>query len=372
MGYKGRVFLIFAQSVDFPMSDKIQFITGADWSAIRRLPWYQEFQNNRPLLLVDENTRQHCLPRLLALAPDFSEAVILEVPSGEAHKNLETSGYLWEKLTEAGADRKSILVNLGGGVLTDLGGFVASVYKRGIRFVQIPTTLLAQVDASIGGKTGIDFLGFKNQLGLFSQAEHIIIDPGFLNTLPKDELRSGCAEVIKIHLLGENDYSFFYPEETQLESLIPCSVRMKLAITEADFTETGIRKALNAGHTIGHALETFYLNRGKALLHGDAVAAGLLTESWLACESGIMKPDVLDSIQLLITKHFPEIRYLSTEIPSLVSLMRQDKKNHAGKIRFSLVSEPGTFVIDQTIEETAIAAALLEYPNLYKNTLLPS
>ncbi|MEQ8926380.1 MAG: 3-dehydroquinate synthase family protein, partial [Fulvivirga sp.] len=258
--------------------------------------------SSKVAVLVDENTHEHCLPHL-----GIKDFVLIRINSGEVHKNLATCQFIWETLTDHGFDRQGLLLNLGGGVIGDMGGFCASTYKRGIRFVNIPTTLLAQVDASVGGKLGIDFNRFKNHIGIFAEPEAVIIDPFFLETLPANELRSGFAEVIKHHLIRDLD-GWKQLSQSKMETLnwlevIKHSVEIKNDIVIKDPKESGVRKILNFGHTIGHALESHYLNSDEPLLHGEAIALGMICESHISYQKNMISKEMLKEITGCITRN---------------------------------------------------------------------
>jgi len=229
-------------------------------------------------ILVDENTKRNCLPKL----PQLENSIIIEVTSGEINKSISSCNYIWEQLSEHNFDRDSLLINLGGGVIGDMGGFAASTYKRGIDFIQVPTTLLAMVDASVGGKLGVDFNGLKNQIGLFNNPESVLIFPEFLETLPENQLKSGYAEVVKHALISDNNLwekIISVPfNEMNWGEIIETSINIKNKIVLSDPYEKGERKKLNFGHTFGHAVESYYLEKGTPILHGEAVLMGILLE----------------------------------------------------------------------------------------------
>ncbi|HRG89835.1 MAG TPA: 3-dehydroquinate synthase family protein, partial [Chitinophagales bacterium] len=275
------------------------------------------------------------------------------------------------------ADRKALLLNLGGGVVGDMGGFAAGCYKRGIRFINMPTTLLAMVDASVGAKTGIDFNGFKNQIGLFSDPQAVFIHTGFLQTLPARELRAGFAEVIKHYLIADkkafnvllkavmtnNDFNLL--QHTDWNALVKKNVTIKAAIVATDKYETGPRKGLNFGHTMGHAVESYYLAQGKKLLHGEAVAIGIICEAYISCVKGhLQRTDYLPILQL-IGKVFTGLPHIVPDaIPAIVKLTGNDKKNTAGQNRFTLLNGIGNFSVDNNVEEETIINSLEYYSQL--------
>ncbi|MEQ9404870.1 MAG: 3-dehydroquinate synthase [Cyclobacteriaceae bacterium] len=303
-------------------------------------------------ILVDENTRNFCLPK-----NGISGSFIIEIPSGEEHKQLETCRHVWNELTLHQCSRKSLMVNLGGGVIGDLGGFCAATYKRGIKFVNIPTTLLSQVDASIGGKLGIDFGILKNHIGLFQEPDHVIVDSGFLDTLPERELKSGYAELIKHSLIASPDQwkilikSRF--EELSWEKLIPDSIALKSRIVEEDPTETGLRKILNFGHTLGHAIESFFLHTSDKLLHGEAVAIGMILESHLSLQKGWIDSNGFEEI----SNHIQGVFMLPEKLPAIEDIMSallQDKKNDNRGINFSLIKGIGHCEYDVQVTKEMI------------------
>ena len=319
-------------------------------------------------ILVDENTKLHCLP-LLNNLPAIQEASVLSISAGEKHKNIETCQRIWAGLMEQQADRKALFVNLGGGVIGDMGGFCASTFKRGIRFLQIPTTLLSQVDASVGGKLGIDFMGVKNSIGVFRNPEAVIIDPAFLGTLPPREVRSGFAEMLKHSLIQDKkqwqiltNVDPFQPENWRDQ--IGASVSIKQKIVEADPLEKGIRKALNFGHTVGHALESYFLEGSTPLLHGEAIAAGMVVEAILSQQMGLLNVGELEEIYREIKNIYelPEVRTTSYSV--LLEYMWQDKKNEQQQINCSLLAGIGGTKIDCLLDESAIIDSLDRYRDL--------
>lgn len=314
-------------------------------------------------ILCDRNTRRHCLPILKEVLPFPAE--VLEIPVGEAGKNLGTCEKIWKKWTAAKVDRQALVLMLGGGVVCDLGAFSASVFKRGIRYALIPTSLLAMTDASLGGKTGIDFEDFKNQIGTFSKPEEVFIYPPFLKTLPELELRSGFAEVMK-HLLisdaaGWNKARKRDLDQQDFSEVIAQSLLVKQGIVNEDPTEKGIRRKLNAGHTLGHALETLFLKKGKALPHGYAVAAGLIMESRIAVERGLMSDIELIQLEEFVFPVFGQILLEKKEINPLIRLCLQDKKNQAGEVRLSLIGPVGSCSTEVVVSEAELRMAIRYY-----------
>lgn len=321
-------------------------------------------------ILVDENSLRHCLPALVTNVPKLLEAEVIELESGEKNKNLEVCTQVWTALGELGADRHSLLVNLGGGVITDLGGFVASTFKRGIAFVNIPTTLLAQVDASIGGKTGVDLGALKNEVGVFAEPQELFIWPDFLNTLPKRELHAGTAEVLKHGLVADAAYwnqciQSDLTAVSGLENIIRTSIAIKSGIVAADPNETGERKKLNFGHTIGHAVEGLVLEREEqTLLHGEAVALGMICESWISMQETKLPEEQHAEIVRNICRYFPLQSLNPTDDHRLIELMRHDKKNEKGDIRMVLLKSIGTCFTDKSVSPDRIIAALDYYRSL--------
>lgn len=311
--------------------------------------------------LVDENTEKACLPSLTAIGFD----AVISVASGEEHKTLDTCASIWEQMTTLELDRHALMVVVGGGVLGDMGGFCAATYKRGIDFVLVPTTLLAQVDASIGGKLGIDFKTFKNHIGVFQQPALTLIHAGFLHTLPEAELRSGFAEVLKHCLISDKG---MWKEITttgfsaqRWEELIRHSVKFKARITTEDPKEKGIRKILNAGHTIGHAVESYLLGSNRRILHGEAVAIGLVAEAWIAWKKKLLTQNELEEITSTVTRFFGKVELRGNEIDGAAVLTVQDKKNKGQKILCVLPNGIGKALWDIEIDISEVKAALRYY-----------
>ncbi len=327
--------------------------------------WLRERDYSRIVVLTDEHTRALCWPVLAPSLRAYS-SVQIEIPAGERFKNLDTCRQIWSQMMEWEIDRRALCLNLGGGVLGDMGGFCAATYKRGIDFVQVPTTLLSQVDASIGGKLGIDFNGVKNSIGLFQDPRAVFIDPRFLQTLPPRELRSGLAEIIKHGLIADGGQWERIAAIDKLgniswEELIAPSLRIKQKIVEADPLEKGLRKALNYGHTVGHALESYFLEREAPLLHGEAIAIGMVAEAFLSHLRVGLAPAVVDQIAAWIIQHYG-FRHLPESIfGDLLRLMQNDKKNEGGRINFSLIPAAGSVRIDQRGKPEEIRESLRYY-----------
>jgi len=291
-------------------------------------------------ILVDENTKRDCLPKLQQL----EKSIVIEIKSGEEYKNIDTCNFIWEQLTKNNFDRNSLLINLGGGVIGDMGGFCASTYKRGIDFLQIPTTLLAMVDASVGGKLGVDFNGLKNQIGLFNNPKSVLVNPDFLKTLPENQLRSGFAEVVKHALISDSNLwkqlALAPFESLDLENIIETSVQIKNNIVESDPFEKGDRKKLNFGHTFGHAIESYYLEKGTPILHGEAVFMGLILETEISHLSETDKNEIKNYILSNFALPYTPKKY------NLRKFLINDKKNQNGKISFSLLNSIGSCTIN--------------------------
>jgi 3-dehydroquinate synthase len=317
---------------------------------------------SKKFILVDENTGMHCLPLLQRSVLAFQDAVVLVISPGEASKSIDTVVRLWNDLSSHGADRSSLLVNLGGGVVSDIGGFTASTYMRGIDFINIPTTLLAMVDASVGGKNGINFAGYKNQVGTFNEPKAVFASPVFLKTLPVNEFRSGFAEVIKHALIsGAHKWNAVKAiesfENTDWFGIIKESIWTKNKIVNSDYRDRLWRKALNFGHTIGHALESHsQKNHAVPLKHGEAVAIGMIGESYLSKQlCGLNESDANDIFQF-IRKHYP--LHVDFDSNAIIEIMKGDKKNESAKINFALLRSIGEPVINQHAEEAMILEAL--------------
>jgi len=320
-------------------------------------------------ILVDENTKKYCKSKLFDDFPILENAKEILIKSGERHKTLETCNLIWLKLIAHHADRHSLLINLGGGVITDIGGFAAASYKRGIGFCNIPTTLLGMIDAAIGGKTGLDYQGMKNVIGCFSFAEKTFINPEFLTTLPERHLKSGYAELLKIALISDKLlWKQLQPHNikdfSSLTKLIKKGVHLKDKIVQDDPMENHIRKKLNFGHTIGHAIEAYSLAQDKKpLLHGEAVAIGMICEAWISKKKKLLSGSELDEIIFkLIRSSFTE-KY-RIDFDGILTFLKNDKKNSKLKINFSLLQGIGDAQIDNFIEEKMIYESVVFYNNL--------
>ncbi|MBO0329978.1 3-dehydroquinate synthase [[Muricauda] lutisoli] len=315
-------------------------------------------------VLVDENTKTHCLPKFEKIFQHPIDA-ILEIQSGEENKHIHTCLQLWEDLSNLGGDRKSLLLNLGGGVLTDMGGFVASTFKRGIDFINIPTTLLSMVDASIGGKTGVDLGSLKNQIGVINQPEMVLIFPEFLKTLDQRQVISGYAEMLKHGLIQDKEYWEDLTEKGGFTdaSCIQRSIAIKNKVVLQDPTEKGLRKILNFGHTLGHAIESYCLDNPdkKTLLHGEAIAAGMVLEGYLSHELRGLPKLSLDEIKKGFSKYFDKVDFTTDDIEAILQLLKYDKKNSHGNVNFVLLQSIGEAVTDVKIPEELFHKAFAYY-----------
>lgn len=319
-------------------------------------------------VFADSNTNELCLPNFLSHLETELELEIIEFEAGEENKNIETCIQLWNVLTELGADRKSLIINVGGGVVTDLVGFVASTFKRGLDFINIPTSLLSMVDASVGGKTGIDLGNLKNQIGVINNPKMVLVDSNYLDTLPQNEMRSGLAEMLKHGLIFDKNYWEKFLNLSQIDfadfdQLIYTSVEIKNKIVIQDPTEKGIRKALNFGHTLGHAIESYFLeNKSKQkLLHGEAVAVGMILESNIALQNHLISESEYAQIKSTIKNIFEDIYFEEKDINSILELLIHDKKNEFGKIQFSLIEGIGKAKTNQETENKTIKLAFEDY-----------
>jgi 3-dehydroquinate synthase len=316
-------------------------------------------------VLVDENTAIHCYPLIEKNLPSHT---LIAIAAGEEHKNLETCNKVWGELTRLRLDRHSLVVIIGGGVIGDMGGFCAATYKRGIDFVLLPTTLLAQADASVGGKLGIDFMSFKNHIGVFCEPVATLISPAFLKTLPERELRSGFAEVIKHCLISDKDMWDALRRkrlvEQDWETLLAHSVDFKRGVVATDPKEKGLRKILNFGHTVGHAVESYFLESGHRIFHGEAIAVGMIAEAHIAAAKNLLKPKELEEILSYLKTVYPVIA-LPKDYSPIIDLMSQDKKNKGNKILMALPEGIGKARWDVEITLEEINASLSFYESVY-------
>ncbi len=317
------------------------------------------------IVLVDENTKKDCLPYFLSKLDSSVQLETIEIKAGEIHKNIDTCVVVWKALTDLNTDRKSLLINLGGGMVTDLGGFAASTFKRGIKFINIPTTLLSMVDASVGSKTGVDLGTLKNLIGLFSHPEMVLIDSAFLTTVSKRELHSGLAEIMKygltydIHLWNEIKINSKLLD-SNLDSLIYRSVEIKNEVVLQDPKENGLRKILNFGHTIGHAIESYFLEstHKETLTHGEAIAIGMIIEGYFSSKLLNFPKDELDSIKSTIIDFFGQVSILREDYEAIIDLMKYDKKNVGTTVNFVLLENLAQFKIDCTVEHGLLLEGL--------------
>lgn len=311
-------------------------------------------------LLTDEHTHQLCTP-LLKQMPAIQEAHEITIGAEDIHKNLETLAQVWQTLSTHGASRHSLLINLGGGMVTDLGGFAASTFKRGMAYINIPTTLLSMVDAAVGGKTGINFNGLKNEIGIFSPASSVLIETEFLRSLDSKNFFSGYAEMLKHGLISTtehlNELLSFDTEHMDyviLKNMVGCSVQVKESIVEQDPHEHSIRKALNLGHTVGHAFESLALAKGRPVLHGYAVAWGLVCELYLSCLKTNFPKEKMRQVIQFIRTNYGTFYFDCKQYDQLYELMTHDKKNTAGTINFTLLKDIGDIVLNQTADKDII------------------
>ena len=357
------------------MSDRIKTIKAVDHPIHFNKTGYEalnkhlkENKYSNLFIIVDSNTNEFCLPKFLPLIETNLTIEIIEFENGEINKNIETCVQIWNVLTELGGDRKSLVINLGGGVVTDLGGFVASTFKRGIDFINIPTTLLSMVDASVGGKNGVDLGNLKNQIGVFNLPQMVIVDTAYLETVPQNEMRSGLAEMLKHGLIYDKNYwEQFLDLKTidfdALDELIFRSVEIKNEIVTIDPTEKNLRKALNFGHTLGHAIESYFLeNENKTtLLHGEAIAVGMILESYISLNKNLISETEFSEIKTTLKSIYDDISFDENDIEPILELLIHDKKNEYGTIQFALIEGIGKIIINQTVENELILKAFNDY-----------
>lgn len=322
-----------------------------------------EYEYDKLFVLTDETTHAVCLPRLRG-CPCLHEAQTITIPAGDTNKSLDTVTKVWDGLGQGGATRHSCLINLGGGMVTDLGGFAASTFKRGIRFINIPTTLLAMVDASVGGKTGVNFGGLKNEIGVFNDSIAVILDTSFLDTLDRRNINSGYAEMLKHGLISDRqmwnellDFDLSRPDLAALQKMVASSVSVKERIVETDPFEKGIRKALNLGHTAGHAFESSAMQKGRPVLHGYAVAWGIACELYLSCIQTGFPVGTMRQATSFINENYGRPGITCDDYDDLYALMKHDKKNTADTINFTLLGDIGDIRINQTMSKDDIFEA---------------
>lgn len=323
-----------------------------------------ECEHDRLFVLVDTTTRQCCLPKLSNFFC-MRGAHVIEIGATDTNKTLESLAGVWRQLGDNGATRHSCLVNLGGGMVTDLGGFAASTFKRGIDFINIPTTLLAMVDASVGGKTGINFNGLKNEVGVFNDSKFVILSTQFLDTLDRRNICSGYGEMLKHALISDRqawarlvEFNLGSPDLAALQQMVAQSVKVKERIVGQDPLEQGIRKALNLGHTVGHAFEAWALAHRRPVLHGYAVVYGLACELYLSAVKMGFPTDVLRQTVRFINENYDKLTYTCDDYEELYAFMRHDKKNTAGTVNFTLLRDVGDVAINQTATKDEIFEAL--------------
>lgn len=318
-------------------------------------------------LLADENTLEHCYPLLISMVPFLEKANKIIIKSGEENKTLATCEKIWNQMAVEGANRQSLLINLGGGMICDLGGFAASVFHRGMPYINIPTSLMAMIDASLGGKTGVDLYSLKNQIGLFSKASSVYVWPGFLATLPHRQLLSGFAEMLKHALIAD---ASFWKKLTKIpmavvtdwEDHILTAIQIKAKIVNKDPLETGIRRQLNFGHTLGHAFETYSLrNDASPLTHGEAVAMGMICEAYISYRSLGLDHAQRDELVRTILLNFTHYKIPVTAIDELVEITHYDKKNRKGRLMLTLIREIGKAVEGQQCELALVRESLFRY-----------
>tara|TARA_B110001469_G_scaffold100831_1_gene98327 strand:- start:31574 stop:32641 length:1068 start_codon:yes stop_codon:yes gene_type:complete len=335
----------------------------------KELNTYLETSNfSKIFILVDTNTHTHCLPKFLSNIDYDMTLEIIEMEAGEIHKTLDTCTQIWHSLSDLDGDRKSLIINLGGGVVTDLGGFVASTFKRGIRFINVPTSLLSMVDASVGGKTGVDLGTIKNQVGVINFSDMVLVDVSFLETLPAEEMRSGLAEMLKHGLIKDADYwnrlcNLKALNIADLEGLIHESIVIKNEVVKRDPNEQGERKQLNFGHTLGHAIESYCLENDnlQTLLHGEAIAAGMIMEGYLSMKTCGLSEEELTQINNTFKTIYGTVDFSENDKSSIIELLKYDKKNSHGQIKYALLESIGTCKVDVIVEDQLIDEAFVYY-----------
>lgn len=324
-------------------------------------------------ILVDSNTHEFCLPHFLSSLVTTIVIEVIEIPDGEEHKTIETCTGVWDALVDLGADRKGLIINLGGGVVTDLGGFVASTFKRGMDFINVPTSLLSMVDASVGGKTGVDLGTLKNLVGVINNPKMVLIDTRFLATLPASEMRSGLAEMYKHGLIADQGYwqklsNLKKLQVEDLNTLIYDSIVIKNNVVLKDPTEQGLRKTLNYGHTLGHAIESYHLaqeNKTK-LLHGEAIAIGMILESYISSQITGLSNQETDQITEVFSDMYNAVAFAKADIETIIDYLKYDKKNVGGQVNFVLLERIGSPIIDQKVPTDLIYKAFSYYADRHK------
>lgn len=321
-------------------------------------------EHDKIFIIVDNITEKKCLPVISGFSY-LKNADIISIQPTDRHKNLDSLSYIWKFLSDNGATRHSCIINLGGGMITDLGGFAASTFKRGVNFINIPTTLLAMADASVGGKTGINFNGLKNEIGVFNNSKTVIISTEFLKSLDTENLCSGYAEMIKHGLICNEDmwsrlmgFDILKPDFYELQEMVADNIKIKEGIVEKDPHDKGIRKALNFGHTVGHAFESLALRKCHPMLHGYAVAFGIICELYLSCMKTGFPVDIMRQTVNYIKETYGTFIFTCDDYSSLFELMKHDKKNVTGVINFILLGGIGDIKINQTVSEEELFEAL--------------
>lgn len=323
---------------------------------------------SKVFILVDSNTREFCLPVFLEKVNFTLSVEIIDIKAGEVYKNIDTCSHLWKRLSDLGADRKSLVINLGGGVITDMGGFVSSTFKRGINFINVPTTLLSMVDASVGGKTGVDLGALKNQIGLFSNPEMVLIDMDFLNTVSEREMRSGLAEIIKYGFTFDKSlWDIIRPFKSidldKIKPLVYRSIEIKNNVVLEDLLENNIRKSLNFGHTMGHAIESYFLESEskKDLTHGEAIAIGMIIELYYSSKLYGFPIKYTEDLKSFVNSFYGRVPIEQEDLHAIIDLMKYDKKNVSGKVNFVLVEALETCQLDVQIDANLIEEGILFY-----------
>lgn len=348
-------------------------IRSTDYDVHFGAPGYQKLSDylednfcSQIFVMVDSNTKRECLPILLEKTDLQGRIRLIEIPAGEKFKNLNTCMEVWQEMSDLGGDRKSLLINLGGGVISDMGGFIASCFKRGVRFINIPTTLLSMVDASVGAKTGIDLGVLKNQIGLFSSPEMVLIDMSYLTTVPQRELRSGLAEIIKYGYtfdrnLWEEIKEFEGIDLERIRLLVHRSVEIKNDVVLNDLHETGLRKTLNFGHTAGHAIESYFLEseNKRPLTHGEAIASGMVAELYYSSKVLGLPIELSAELRDFVRRFYGKLDLNEADCDPIIELMKFDKKNVSGRINFVLLQDMESCKIDQQVSPDLIREGLL-------------
>ncbi|MGE0566828.1 MAG: 3-dehydroquinate synthase [Bacteroidia bacterium] len=321
------------------------------------------------IVIADSNTLEHCFPLLITNCPELSEAEIIELEPGEESKEIETVIQIWNRLLEIGIDKNALIINLGGGVISDLGGFIASTYKRGLSFINIPTTLLAMVDAAIGGKNGVDLNYVKNIIGVIKQPNAVYIYPEFLYTLSAEQMKNGMAELIKIGLIGNKPlFNSILSQKGDITKLISKAIQIKSKVVLKDPFDEGYRKILNFGHTIGHAIESIRLSKSNPLLHGEAVAIGMVIESIISNKITKLPKVELDIIEKFISSNYYLPIITDKFVKQLIGFIKMDKKNANSQIKMSLLKSIGKCSYNVVVSESQIESAIAIYNKQYANT----